>query len=70
MTKSSKRTTLTLLQQNTSMNNSAKDIYNDLIKRIKDKVNKETSIVYDPATGIQKCFLRGKLLWVKKVNKY
>lgn len=52
------------------MNKSAKEIYDDLIKRIKDKVNKETSIVYDPATGIQKCFLRGKLLWVKKVNKY
>ena len=50
------------------MSNSAKQIYDDLIKRIREKVNKETSIVFDPETGIQKCFLRGKLLWVKKVR--
>ena len=45
---------------------SAKEIYEDLIKRIKDKIEKETSVVYDPNTGIQKTFLRGKLLGVKK----
>lgn len=63
-----KHTTLTLLQQNTLMAQTAKEIYDDLIKRIKDKIKKETSIVYDPETGIQKCFLHGKLLWVKKVR--
>ena len=45
---------------------SAKEIYEDLIKRIKDKIKKETSVVYDPSTGIQKTFLHGKLLGVKK----
>lgn len=47
---------------------SAKEIYEDLIKRIKDKVKKEISVVYDPETGIQKAFLHGKLLGVKKVK--
>jgi hypothetical protein len=47
---------------------SAKEIYEELIKRIKDKVNSEISVVYDPETGIQKAFLKGKLLWVKKVR--
>ena len=46
----------------------AKEIYEDLIKRIKDKVKSEISVVYDPETGIQKAFLKGKLLWVKKVR--
>lgn len=45
---------------------SAKEIYENLIKRIKDQIRKETSVVYDPSTGIQKTFLRGKLLGVKK----
>ena len=52
------------------MSSNANEIYQDLIKRIKEKVRKEISIVYDPETGIQKAFLRGKLLWTKKVNKY
>lgn len=47
---------------------SAKEIYEDLIKRIKDKIKSEISVVYDPETGIQKAFLKGKLLWVKKVR--
>ena len=42
--------------------------YHDLIKRIKEKVKSEESIVFDPETGIQKCFLHGKLLWVKHVR--
>ena len=49
-------------------NQSALDIYNDLIKRIKAKVKSEISVVFDPDTGIQKAFLHGKLLWVKKVR--
>ena len=63
-----KREILKLVNQRTAMQKSANEIYNDLIKRIKDKIKKETSIVYDPETGIQKCFLHGKLLWVKKVR--
>jgi hypothetical protein len=46
----------------------AKNIYDDLIKRIKAKVKSEESIVFDESTGIQKCFLHGKLLWVKHVR--
>jgi hypothetical protein len=50
----------------------AHDIYFDLIKRIKEKVKSEIRVVYDPETGIQKTFLHGKLLGVKKFipNKY
>lgn len=43
-------------------------VYDDLIKRIKAKIKSEECIVFDPSTGIQKCFLKGKLLWVKKVR--
>ena len=46
----------------------AQQIYDDLIKRIKERIKQETSIVFDPETGIQKCFLHGKLLWVKQVR--
>ncbi len=49
---------------------SAKEIYEDLISRIQKRVRDEISRVYDPETGIQKIFLRGKLLGVKKINKY
>jgi len=45
---------------------SANDIYFDLIKRVKAKVKSEIRVVYDPTTGIQKTFLHGKLLGVKK----
>jgi len=45
---------------------SANTIYFDLIKRIKEKVKSDIRIVYDPTTGIQKTFLHGKLLGVKK----
>jgi hypothetical protein len=50
----------------------AQDIYFDLIKRVKEKVNSEIRVVYDPETGIQKTFLHGKLLGVKKFipNRY
>lgn len=50
----------------------AHDIYLDLIKRIKEKIKSEIRVVYDPDTGIQKTFLHGKLLGVKKFipNKY
>jgi len=50
-----------------SMSN-AKEIYEDLILRIKSKVKSEISVVFDDTTGIQKAFLKGKLLWVKKVR--
>jgi len=50
-----------------SMSN-AKEIYTDLILRIKSKVKSEISVVFDDTTGIQKAFLKGKLLWVKKVR--
>jgi len=50
-----------------SMSN-AKEIYDDLILRIKSKVKSEISVVFDDTTGIQKAFLKGKLLWVKKVR--
>jgi hypothetical protein len=46
----------------------ANEIYTDLIGRIKNSVNKRVSIVFDPATGIQKCFIAGKLVWVKHVR--
>ncbi len=50
----------------------ANDIYFDLIKRVKAKVQSEVRVVYDPETGIQKTFLHGKLLGVKKFipNRY
>lgn len=47
---------------------SAAQIYTDLIKRIKAKVKSEISVVFDDTSGIQKAFLHGKLLWVKKVR--
>ncbi len=50
-----------------SMSN-AKEIYEDLILRIKSKVKSEISVVFDDTTGIQKAFLKGKLLWTKKVR--
>lgn len=46
----------------------AHEVYLDLIKRVKQKVRNDISIVYDPETGIQKHFLQGKLLAVKKVS--
>ncbi len=56
----------------TPSSNTANDTYFDLIKRIKEKVKSEIRVVYDPETGIQKTFLHGKLLGVKKFipNKY
>jgi hypothetical protein len=47
---------------------SAAQIYTDLIKRVKSRVKSEISVVFDDTTGIQKAFLHGKLLWVKKVR--
>jgi len=45
---------------------SANTVYFDLIKRVKEKVKSEERVVYDPNTGIQKTFLHGKLIHVKK----
>lgn len=47
---------------------SASEIYRELIVRIRKSVKAKESIVFDPDTGIQKCFLDGKLLWVKHVR--
>jgi hypothetical protein len=46
----------------------ASEIYRQLIVRIRKKVKEKESVVFDPDTGIQKCFLNGKLLWTKKVR--
>jgi len=46
----------------------AKEVYDALIKRIKTRIGLDTRIVFDPTTGIQKCFLYRKLLWVKQVR--
>ena len=56
----------------TPSSNTANEIYFSLIKRIKNKVKQDTRVMYDPETGIQKTFLHGKLLGVKKFipNKY
>jgi len=56
------------LSLNKSPNEPAKEIYDALIKRIRVKIGLDTRIVFDPTTGIQKCFLHGKLLWVKHVR--
>ena len=50
------------------MNNSQK-IYEELIKRIKDNINNEKLIFYDPDTGIERCYLKGKLLWARQIDK-
>jgi len=46
----------------------AKNIFEDIIAKIRIAVKKEEQIVYDHTTGIQKCFLKGKLVWTKKVR--
>jgi len=46
--------------------NTAKNIYDDLIKKIKDSVKSKQRVMYDPSTGIQKTFLDGKLIHVKQ----
>jgi len=56
------------LSLNKSQSDPAKEIYDALIKRIRVKIRANTSIVFDPETGIQKCFLHGKLLWIKHVR--
>jgi len=53
---------------NTKVMHSAAQIYTDLICRIKSKIKSEISVVFDDTTGIQKAFLKGKLLWIKKVR--
>jgi len=50
------------------MAHTAAEIYFELIARIKKKVRSEISVVFDPETGIQKYFLKGKLLGIKKVR--
>jgi len=47
----------------------AKEIYDKLIARIKAKVNSEYQRVYDPNTGLQKTFLHGKLIAIKQLRK-
>jgi hypothetical protein len=44
----------------------SKEIYDNLIIRIKESVRGKERVVYDPETGIQKTFLDGKLIHVKQ----
>jgi len=44
----------------------SKQVYDDLIKRVKDSVKAKERVMYDPETGIQKTFLDGKLIHVKQ----
>jgi len=46
----------------------AAEIYRNLIVRVRKSVKDKECIVYDPITGIQKCFLDGKLIWVKYIR--
>lgn len=51
------------------MTQTAQQIYNDLIKRIKTKIQKEnTRVVYDPETGEQRTYLDGKLFAIRQVQ--
>jgi len=47
---------------------SASEIYRELIVRLRKSVKDKECIVFDPVTGVQKCFLDGKLIWVKYVR--
>jgi len=49
-------------------NMTATQIYEDLIKRIKQKIRAETEITYNPATGWQCKWLHGKLIARKQVR--
>lgn len=46
----------------------ATQIYEDLIKRIKRKINTEIEVTYDMATGWQRKFLHGRLIAMKQVR--
>jgi len=46
----------------------ASEIYRQLIVRVRKSVKDKECIVFDPVTGVQKCFLDGKLIWVKYVR--
>jgi len=46
-----------------------KDIYKDLITRVKTEVKKKETVVFNPTTGIQQTFLDGKLLHTKQINQ-
>ncbi len=46
----------------------ATQIYEDLIKRIKRKIYAETEVTYDVATGWQRKWLHGKLISMKQVR--
>jgi len=46
----------------------ASEIYRELIVRLRKSVKDKECIVFDPVTGVQKCFLDGKLIWVKYVK--
>jgi len=46
----------------------AAEIYRQLIVKVRKSVKDKERIVFDPITGVQKCFLDGKLIWVKYVR--
>lgn len=50
------------------MLNTAAEIYHALIARCKQHVRSHTSIMFDPETGVQKTFVKGKLTEVKQVR--
>jgi len=46
----------------------AQQVYEKLLVRIRRKIYAETEVVLDFATGVQRKFLRGKLIAQKKVK--
>jgi len=50
------------------MSQTAKEIYDNLIKKCKSHVRSVTSHVFDPTTGIMKIFVAGKLMGTKQIN--
>jgi len=46
----------------------AKQIYDELIKRCKQHIKSVTSSVFDPETGIIKTFVQGKLVNIQQVR--
>jgi len=46
----------------------AKQIYDELIKRCKQNIKSVTSSVFDPETGIIKTFVQGKLVSIQQIR--
>ena len=50
------------------MSQTAKELYDELIKKCKNHVKSVTSRVFDPSTGVLKTFVAGKLMGTKQIN--